>query len=96
MYDMPPVGYPPPPVPEGFAQLPLADKIRVVALAALDAQERILMFPPQSPDMSKLQAQVAKDVTNQAAALGLPLERITDIVRDIRQTLERMNQEREG
>jgi hypothetical protein len=49
MYDMPPVAYPPPPVPEGFAQRPLADMILAVMRAARAEQRRILMLPISPP-----------------------------------------------
>lgn len=59
-----------PAIPDGYAEQTLAWKFGTNLMVALEAQYRILMMPPVSLELMKLQAAVLRDAIRQAIDLG--------------------------
>lgn len=84
-----------PAIPDGYSEQTLAWKFGTNLLVALEAQYRILMMPPVSLELMKLQASVLRDAVKQAIDLGHTFDkgddkRLQDIYDAIRKRMDEL------
>lgn len=85
-----------PAYPEQYVNHSLAWKFGTNLMIALEAQYRIMMMPPISLELVKLQAQVARDMARQAIELGHTVDRqdkarADEIIAAIKQRMDELD-----